>query len=203
MVKTRELCMEEKSKIIKLHEKGLNPSQIAQKTQFKRSTFVDIIKKWSTTRTLANCQRLGRPRVTKTRQDRKLIQLATTDRRLTLSKLAKSVENDFNLVASPKTIKRRLHEANLKGRRARKKPLLSKKNIAKRLKWARDHEAWTNNDWNKILWSDESKFCIFGNNGSKFVWRRPGEALKNECLQPTVKHGGGKNLSVFTHCTTL
>jgi hypothetical protein len=37
---------------------------------------------------------------------------------------------------------------------------------------------------NKILWSDESQFELFGLNTKRHVWRKLGTI-------PTVKHGGG------------
>ena len=45
--------------------------------------------------------------------------------------------------------------------------------------------------WNHVLWSDEMKINLFGSNGFKHVWRRPGEEYKDKCVMPTVKHGGG------------
>jgi transposase len=210
MVKQRQLSNDEKTRIVKLYSKQLGPSKIAEKTNFKRDTIKSVIKKWKATGSVTNKPRKGRPRATSPREDRKIIQLATSDRRLTLHKLTKAIETDYDIDVSECTVNRRLHEANLKGRRARKKPLLTKKNIKKRLKWAREHEGWTSLDWAKILWSDESKFCIFGNNGSKFVWRKSGEALKPECILPTVKHGGGNKFRIFmqlsqfmTTCITL
>ena len=38
----------------------------------------------------------------------------------------------------------------------------------------------------------ESPFGIFGECGKTYVSRRPGEEFNDECLTPTVKHGGGK-----------
>ncbi len=41
--------------------------------------------------------------------------------------------------------------------------------------------------WSKVLWSDESKFCIsFGNQGPR-VWRKGGEAHSPNCLKSSVK----------------
>jgi len=64
--------------------------------------------------------------------------------------------------------------------------------MEKRLRFAKEHLNWTPEDWSKVLWSDESKFCFRGNQGKRvFVRRRVGERLKTECLNGTVKHGGG------------
>ncbi len=45
----------------------------------------------------------------------------------------------------------------------------------RRLTWAKEKKNWTVAQWSKVLFSDESKFCIsFGNQGSR-VWRKGGE----------------------------
>jgi len=58
------------------------------------------------------------------------------------------------------------------------------------LNWARAHRDWGAEEWSKVLWSDEAGFALFsGKEGG--VRRRTGERLADECLIPTVKHGGG------------
>ena len=56
---------------------------------------------------------------------------------------------------------------------------------------AKKHEQSTL-DWGKsVLWSDESKFEIFGSNLRVFVRNRVGEQMISACVVSTVKHGGG------------
>ena len=40
------------------------------------------------------------------------------------------------------------------------------------------------------------KIKLFGSDGFKYVWWRPGEEYKDKCVMPTVKHGGG-NIMVW------
>lgn len=42
-----------------------------------------------------------------------------------------------------------------------------------------------------MLFTDESKFNIFGSDGMVRVWRKPNTELQNKYLRATVKHGGG------------
>ncbi len=42
-----------------------------------------------------------------------------------------------------------------------------------------------------VLWSNETKINVFGQDGVKLVWRQRGEEYKDKCGLPTVKHGGG------------
>ncbi len=54
------------------------------------------------------------------------------------------------------------------------------------LTWAKEKN-WTFAQWSKVLFSDESKFCIsFGNQGP-WVWRKGGEAHSPSCLKSSVK----------------
>ncbi|KAK3529748.1 hypothetical protein QTP86_003015 [Hemibagrus guttatus] len=55
------------------------------------------------------------------------------------------------------------------------------------LTWAKKKKNWTVAQWSKVLFSDESKFCIsFGNQGPR-VWRKGGEAHSPSCLKSSVK----------------
>ena len=100
-------------------------------------------------------------------------------------------QSSSNRHISTSTVQRRLRESGLHGRIAAKKPLLKDTNNKKRLAWAKKHEQWTLDRWKSVLWSDESKFEIFGSNRRVFVRRRVGEQMISACVVPTVKHGGG------------
>ncbi len=67
------------------------------------------------------------------------------------------------------------------------KPLLNQRQRQKHLTWAVEKKNWTVAQWSKVLFSDESKFCIsFGNQGPR-VWRKGGEAQNPCCLKSSVK----------------
>ncbi len=67
------------------------------------------------------------------------------------------------------------------------KPLLNQRQRQKHLTWAVEKKNWTVAQWSKVLFSDESKFCIsFGNPGPR-VWRKSGEAQNPCCLKSSVK----------------
>ncbi len=67
------------------------------------------------------------------------------------------------------------------------KPLLNQRQCQKHLTWATEKNNWTVAQWSKVLFSDESKFCIsFGNQGPR-VWRKCGEVHNPCCLKSSVK----------------
>ncbi len=57
----------------------------------------------------------------------------------------------------------------------------------RRLTWAKEKKNWTVAQWSKVLFSDESKFCISFENQGPRVWRKDGEAHSPSCLKSSVK----------------
>ncbi len=58
------------------------------------------------------------------------------------------------------------------------------------LKFANKHLNDSEENWVKVLWSDETKIELFGINSTRRVWRRRNTAYDPKTI-PTVKHGGG------------
>ena len=100
----------------------------------------------------------GRPQC-KTEQEDKYIRVSSLrNRHLTSPQLAASLNSTHKTPVSTSKVKRRLRDAGLLGRVAKKKPYLRLANKNKRLRWAKDE------DWKigKNLWTDEYKFEVFG-----------------------------------------
>ncbi len=77
-------------------------------------------------------------------------------------------------------------EAGVKAPRATTHRRVKEFGYSCRLTWAKEKN-WTVAQWSKVLFSDESKFCIsFGNQGPR-VWRKGGEAHSPSCLKSSVK----------------
>jgi len=62
-----------------------------------------------------------------------------------------------------------------------------KKNRKLRLEWAKKYVNWNIEQWNNVLWSDESPFLL-RYVGRTRVWRLPNERYKDFRLKGTVKH---------------
>uniref|UniRef100_A0A1I7XBJ4 Transposable element Tcb1 transposase n=2 Tax=Heterorhabditis bacteriophora TaxID=37862 RepID=A0A1I7XBJ4_HETBA len=140
---------------------------------------------------LENAPRTPRKRSTTERIDRIIRRLSEGNCRLTARDIYNEMKAYPECSLSVRSIRRRLVEAGLNGRIARKKPLVSLKNRRARVAFAREHLTWSTADWTKVVFSDESKFNRFGSDGKKYVRRRPGEEFMPKCTIPTIKHGGG------------
>ncbi|KAG1156283.1 hypothetical protein G6F36_014340 [Rhizopus arrhizus] len=72
-----------------------------------------------------------------------------------------------------------------------KKPLLTTKHMKRQLARSKKYQNWTTDDWRRVVFSDETKVNIWGSDGCKYYWSRPGDPLKPHHIDVTVKHGGG------------
>ena len=96
---------------------------------------------------------------------------------------------------------RRLCKAGLYGRIAVKKPLLKKQNNVKRLQGAKAQKDWTIEQWNKVLWTEKSKFNIFGSYKRVCALLRVGKRAATPCITPTLKCRGLLPVAKLGICT--
>ena len=101
------------------------------------------------------------------------------------------IEKELGVIVHANTIRNRLHEIGLYGRVARKKPYINKINREKRIAYAKMMMEKLYDYWKHVLWSDKSKFNLFGSDGKIMVWRSTMEEYDPKCTVPTVKHNGG------------
>jgi len=72
-----------------------------------------------------------------------------------------------------------------------KKPFLSAKHRKARLEFAQKYEHWTEKDWERVMFTDETKVNRIGSDGRQWVWKKSGSPLTSQHVQGTVKFGGG------------
>lgn len=191
MPKGKPLSVKNRSAILTLHQEGYTIRKIAEKLKFSKSTVHLIINRFKETGGLEDKNRPGRSRATTSAEDQHIKLISKRNRRLTAPEIASQINQDRNKPVSVSTVKRRLQEADLHGRIATRKPLLRRGNKQKRLLWAKTHQNWSVEQWANVLWSDESKFEVFGNKRRTFVRRAKHEKMLPACVVPTIKHGGG------------
>ena len=101
------------------------------------------------------------------------------------------------LATALSTTRRYLFEQGLFGSVTVKKPFIRKQNRKRRLTFAKEHKDWTKDDWNKVLWTDKSKFELFGTNRRVYMCDDAQvSGSLTTAFSPTVKHGGG-NIMVW------
>ena len=180
-----------KGQIVILRKEGISYGCIAKKIKVPKSTVIDVWKKYLKSGSTDDKPRTGRPSSTTSRQDRVLTRMSLQDRYLTAPQLRLAWKETCDISVSTSTVKSRLASAGLNGRIARRKPLLTAHHRQLRLQFAKKYKTWTKEDWKRVVWSDESKFNLFRSDGRTYIRRRVSEEFIDNCVFPTVKHGGG------------
>ena len=170
MARNVQLSLEKRQSIVTLRGEGLSfLSQIAKKTKVSYNAVRTAVCRFEETGQNLDKSRSGRPRKTSISVDKFIRVTSLGNRRLTAPEITAQVNEASGASVSTATVKRRLKDAGLMGRCAARKPLLRPLNKRKRLTWAREHENWSIDQWKEVLWTDESKFEIFGSRRRVFV----------------------------------
>ena len=89
------------------------------------------------------------------------------------------------------TFRRRLRDLGFVSYPAFKKPALTDQHRQNRLRWCQDKVHWTIDQWKLVIWSDESRFTVRGNDGNFRVVCKEGERLLDKHIIETNKFGKG------------
>ncbi|KAL6727611.1 hypothetical protein Aduo_009474 [Ancylostoma duodenale] len=159
-----------------------------------QSTIVAVRKRHRQYGRVLTLKSSGRRKCTTRLLDRNILRLCRENPRLSAADIAKEISIGVAKFSSIRTIRRRLRAGGLHARRPPRKPFMGPRNTRAILEWARAHLHWTIADWQRVVWSDESKFLLFGTDEIAYI-RRPTECHYDRKYQiPTQKHGGGNVL---------
>ena len=159
--KSTETTKSERALIIKLHNQCKSLSEIAKVINRPRSTVHSIIDRFGTTKSHQNKPRSGRPRKVTDRMRRKIMNLVKQNPKMS-SKILKDISNIEGVDLSRSTVRNVLHSSGYHSRSARKKCWVSHKNKKERLIFAEDYKDKSSDFWERVIFSDESKYTVFG-----------------------------------------
>lgn len=191
MVRKQHISEDARMAIIRAKQNGRSNRDIASEFHIDQRTVGRIYARFQKTQNVIRKPGSGRPRKSSERQERAIThQIKCNPKRTAMEAKRYSAEHLRHLV-SVWTVRRILRRAKLFARRPAHKPLISKKNRIARIQFARKYGHWNSDDWAKVVWSDESKFCLFSSSGIKWIRRPNGKRFDPKYQIPTVKHGGG------------
>ncbi len=168
MGKTADLIVVQKIIIDTLHKEGKPQTFIAKEAGCSHSAVSKHVN-----RKLSGRKKFWSKRSTTNRENCSLMRIVRQNRFKNLGELHKKW-TEAGVKALRATTQRRVKEFGYSCRQ-------------RRLTWAKEKNNWTVAQWSKVLFLDESKFCIsFGNQGPR-VWRKGGEARRPGCLKSRVK----------------
>ncbi|KAK3568969.1 hypothetical protein QTP86_021380, partial [Hemibagrus guttatus] len=156
MAKTKELSKDTRNKIVDLHQAGKTESAIGKQLGVKKSTVGAIIRKWKTYKTTDNLPRSGAPCKISPCGVKMITRTVSKNPRTTRGDLVNDLQRAGTKVTKA-TISNTLRRQGLKSCSARRVPLLKPVHVRARLKFAREHLDDPEEDWENVIWSDETK----------------------------------------------
>ncbi|UYV80324.1 hypothetical protein LAZ67_18002397 [Cordylochernes scorpioides] len=109
----------------------------------------------------------------------------------TCTAILQHVQDTLDHSISTRTISRRLVANGLHSCRPLRKLPLTPPNRRQRLEWCRARSTWMT-EWHRVVFSDESRFCLSSDSRRVRVWRRRGERSNPAAIveRPTVRQRG-------------
>lgn len=181
---------EKRLSVIQKADEGISQRRISIELNISRKGVQNILKKHRTLNIIENLPKSGPKKKYSERDVRLLVRMSKANPFYTARDLRNRWKN-----LSVETVKKILQNNKLFGRIATKKPFLNKKQIKKRMDWATEYGNWTNNQWSRVIFSDEC--CIQTKPTTRaYVRRLNGQRFLKPYTIKTVKHGG-KSLMVW------
>jgi hypothetical protein len=188
LIMTKYTSPTKKARICRDRDAGMADADIAKKHGLHRTTVKRIYERYAQSEAFHHVtKKPGRRRLFTTHDARFSIRALAAGKAHDVADLQRQYFPSINA----QTICVRLRQCGLKAYVRRKRPLLTTPHKEKRLAWAKAHADWTVDDWKAVIFSDESKFTLFGTDGREWCWRAPGQAFDKRFVKKSIKHGGG------------
>lgn len=187
----RHLSETDCARIVTLLEENNSQRYVANRFGISQSVVSRIYSRFRETGSYHRRPGQGRPRETSNRDDRAIVRQAVQNRSVSVRIIAGHINHDRRRPISTSTIRNRLREAGLHARRPVQVPYLTLRHRRLRLNYAYSLINRRQRQYNSVLFTDESRFCIFGNDRRVRVWRRLGERYSANCNRPVRAFHGG------------
>ncbi|GFW60869.1 transposable element Tc1 transposase [Trichonephila clavipes] len=171
----------ERGLIIGMKTAGWSTSHVVGQVDRSECAVRNCWEQWTREGTYVRKTGSGATRKTTRREDRRIMRQALVDPTVTRS----TIRADVGVAIVPQTISRHLAEANLESMHPFRALPLTPVHRQLRLQWCQARSMWNVTDWQKVVFSDESRF-VWGTDNRVRVWRRPGQRYVDDIIQPHV-----------------
>ncbi|GFV35196.1 transposable element Tcb1 transposase [Trichonephila clavipes] len=164
-------------------EEGRKITDVAREFDIAHNVVSRLRKSFKTTGMCSRRHGGGRVRSTTSAEDRYIILSAKRNRSTTAQQVANQFLAASGKQISRKTVARRLRGGGLYARRPVVCVPLTRQHRTARLQWCREHHNWTEQDWECVLFSDDSRFSLSSDCRRQLIWRESGTAYRPENIQ--------------------
>ncbi|KFM64106.1 Transposable element Tc1 transposase, partial [Stegodyphus mimosarum] len=171
----------DRGRIVAYRECGLSFREIGSRVGRNKATVLRIWDRWMQEGKTDRRVRSQPPLCTTSRDDRNIVRMAVTDRSVTSRTIAQNIQSVTHHPLSARTIRRCLQQNGVSARCPLLYLPLTQNHRHLRRQWCYERRMWTA-EWNEIIFTDESRFCLQHHDGRIRVWRHRGERMLNSCV---------------------
>lgn len=180
-----------RNQIVGLLQAGTSQRECARRFHVHQSTISRLHQRFVATGSVADRPRPGQPRVTTRRQDNFIRQRHLRDRFTTAVSTASLIQGRRRRNIHARTVIRRLREYGIRCRRPYRGQILTQRHRQNRVRWACDMINNRHQNWNQVVFSDESRFSLSFADGRVRLYRRQHERYRDACVAERDRFGGG------------
>ncbi|GFX20437.1 transposable element Tcb2 transposase [Trichonephila clavipes] len=180
------------SRIIGKLEEGCSVTSVAAEFGIAHSIVSRLWRQFQTTGTAIRGFSSGQPRRTTSADDRYIVLQARKNRRKTAGEIAR-----LTTQATGRPIyrvlpisARRLYGGGLFARRPVRCVPLTPAHRRRRSLWCREHRNWRDNEWGRVLFTDESRFSLSSDSHRILIWRERGSRNHPSNIIERDRYGG-------------
>ncbi|GFV42678.1 transposable element Tcb2 transposase [Trichonephila clavipes] len=163
-----------RGRIIGKLEEGRSVTSVAAEFGIAHSIVSRLWRQFQTTGTAIRGFSRGHPRGTTPADDRYIVLQTRRNKRQTAGEIARHTTQATGRPISRFTVARRLHGGGLFARRPVRCVPLTPAHRRRRSLWCREHRNWRDNEWGRVLFTDESRVSLRSDSHRILIWRERG-----------------------------
>ncbi|GFV93829.1 transposable element Tcb1 transposase [Trichonephila clavipes] len=179
-----------RGRIIGKLEEGRSVTSVAAEFGIAHSIVSRLWRQFQTTGTAIRGFSSGRPRGTTPADDLYIVLQARRNRRQTAGEIARHTTQATGRLISRFTVARRLHGGGLFARRPVRCVPLTPAHRRRRSLWCREHRNWRDNEWERVLFTDENRFSLSSDSHRRLIWRERGSRNYPSNIIERDRYGG-------------
>ncbi|GFX12580.1 transposable element Tc1 transposase [Trichonephila clavipes] len=171
-------------------EEGRSVTSVAAEFGIAHSIVSRLWRQFQTIGTAIRGFNSGRLRGTTPADNRYIVLQTRRNRRQTAGEIARHTTPVTGRPILRFTVARRLHGGGLFARRPVRCVPLTPAHRRRRSLWCREHRNWRDNEWGRVLFTDQSRFSFSSDSQSILIWRERGSRNQASNIIERDRYGG-------------
>ncbi len=185
----KEVPKERKTVIMNMTAIGVKQKDIVQHYSMPQSAVSNVIRRMRASNGNNEIETRGRKQKLSARRVRMLLKCSKKHRSKSISTITAEFNKGREEFISVSTVRRMQHENGIQNYVAATKPFSLSINMKKHMKWARKHAFWSDAQWDRVIFSDETSVTVRPKMQRKQVWRMEGQRYMTSNLVPSFTSG--------------